>query len=142
MLKSITICLCLLLIACQNHSKPVSENSVLSDKIPSEFFTFYDNFHSDSIFQINHTIFPLKEKEDGSHWTLEEWTMHKPFDSQQGAFKRQYFDLNGIVIEHITDSNQLYHIERRFTKSGDTYNLIYYKVNNNMNLTGFEPTEG
>lgn len=116
----------------ENNSM-TSANSLATQDIPSDFLDFYMKFHQDSLFQIAHIIFPLKEKENGDPWLKEEWIMHKSFDDHGGQFERQFVNLKGIIIEGISSGNGMVTIERRYIENGDSYSLIYYKTTNAFN---------
>jgi len=136
MLKSYYLILIgLIFVSCKNE-KTTAESAYFKEEIPSDFLSFYDKFHSDSLYQLDHIIFPLQMQSDSTPWEKENWAIHNSFDSQGGEFTRNYFHLNGLVIENISDSKGYYKIERRFSKSNDSYNLIYYK-----NTNAFENSE-
>ncbi len=119
------------LSSCKEKAAPASDISdYISSDLPSDFLGFYQKFHSDSLYQISHVIFPLKEKEDKSLWQLSEWRMHKPFDDLGGQYQQKFANLNGIIIENIYDVKGLFKMERRFIKDTDGYNLIYYNFTN------------
>ncbi len=69
-------------------------------------------------------------------WLKSEWKMHKAFDDQSGAYIREFDNFNGIIIETIRDKNNMFLIQRRFTPSGDSYNLIYYSLDNKLDMWG------
>lgn len=127
-------------ISCKNE-KATEEPEFFKEEMPADFLNFYDLFHSDPNFQMDHIIFPLQMQSDSTPWQKEDWVLHIPFSSQGGEFTRRYFHLNGIVIENISDRKGLYNIERRFSKSNDSYNLIYYKNTNALENSDFERTE-
>jgi hypothetical protein len=126
--------------ACKSDTSQVDppEASLFKEEIPQDFLGFYDRFHSNIDYQMNHIIFPLQEKSDSTLWQKDEWLMHKPFDTQDGEFSRSYTHLNGIVVEVIQDQNGLFKVERRFSKSRDGYDLIYYKITNAFENSDFK----
>ncbi len=129
---SILLLSSLLFFACKNTPGATSQSSdvsVVSEDVPQDFLGFYMQFHSDTIFQKEHIIFPLSQQADGSPWLREGWTIHKAFTNQDG-FKQVFTSVKGLVFETIKDDKGLYTIERRFSKSADSYNLIYYKITN------------
>ena len=128
------------LLACKSDTpqQQQAETSLFKEEIPQDFLSFYDRFHSDIDYQMNHIIFPLQEKSDSTLWQKDEWLMHKPFATQDGEFSRKYTHLNGIVVENIQDQKGLFRVERRFSKSGDGYDLIYYKITNAFENSDFE----
>jgi hypothetical protein len=115
--------------SCKNKGNPAEEVST----IPDDFYPFYDRFHSDSLFQMDHIIFPLtgepaEEALKGHEWTWgrEDWVMHHTFDDK-GTFKRDWYAINSVIIEKISDSSGRFTMERRWAKIGDEWSLIYYK---------------
>jgi len=115
-------------------------HDVLTVEIPSEFVTFYNKFHSDSIFQMNHIVFPLAEKTDGTKWQKENWKIHKAFDDQNGAYKRSFDNFSGIIFETIIERTGAFKIVKRYSKVKEGYNLIYYK--SEVMLDGWKPELG
>ena len=103
-------------------------------QIPEEFFGFYDQFHQDSVFQLEHILFPLSGipaedslKSDTFTWTRDAWVMHKPFDNLGGTFKQSWYNVNSVIIEKITDGSGRFTMERRWAKMGEEWLMIYYK---------------
>ena len=136
MKKYLFLFLISLLAACKNDKEVANEPTEVFVEIPEDFLDFYEKFHSDSVFQVNHTLFPLKEKSDGSYWQKAEWRMHQAFDSQNGSYTREFDNFNGILIETILEKNGAFMIKRRFAKFGDSYNLIYYSIDNQLERWG------
>ncbi len=115
--------------SCKNNPAP----KALEVSIPDDFFPFYDMFHSDSTFQMEHIIFPLdgipaEQGLRGPEWTWDrdEWVLHRPFDDK-GTFKRSWYAINSIIVEKISDSSGRFTMERRWARMGGEWNLIYYK---------------
>lgn len=135
-MKRILIYLCSVIIclsACrhdkgQNATEDLSE--MFSSELPEDFLSFYMRFHTDSLYQIEHVIFPLQMKADSSYFYPEDWRMHRPFADQGGEYQQGFININGLIIEKIVSANQVFRMERRFSKSGGAYNLIYYHVDN------------
>ena len=106
-----------------------SESEVV--ELDEDFIEFYMQFHEDSLFQLDHVAFPLKNYEselEGMHWQREDWKMHHPFSDEAGMFNRDYTVLGKIVIEKIVDANGYFDMERRFARLSSGWNLIYFKV--------------
>lgn len=122
----IVICLA----GCKPDEKETIQESPVKREIeiPSEFLAFSDKFHSDSIFQIEHIVFPVKSIKDDKIYSKENWIMHKPFNSQDGNFARSYNNLGGIIIEFVKERTGFVTIERRFSKMDGEYHLIYYDI--------------
>lgn len=102
---------------------------VYSKDIPQDFLKFYLSFLSDTSFQKAHIVFPLKTQADGTPWLAENWNCHKPF-SDDGNFLQEFLNLNGLIIETISDPKGMYKMERRYMRAADSYNLIYFTVMN------------
>jgi len=125
------------------HCKNKETSEVLAEQgtplyETEEFLAFYDQFGTDSIFQIEHITFPLEGKlapKDSTYiedpnfrWQKENWKIHKKFNDYEGTYAREFIDLSGkMVIERIDDETGEYSMERRFGKLTDGWNLIYYK---------------
>jgi len=120
----------LVFFACKTDqsTKPETQAVVNEVEIPEEFVSFYNKFHSDSIFQMQHIVFPLRGSTKDQVYGADDWIMHKPFDNQGGTFQRSYNNLNGIIIEFVTEETGFATIERRFSKMGGDYHLIYYDI--------------
>lgn len=131
----------LLFASCKNKTENTTDISdYISNDLPSDFLDFYQKFHSDSLYQIAHILFPLKEKQDQSLWQLSDWKMHKPFDDLGGQYQRKFTNLNGIIIENIFDVKGMFQMERRYIKDTEGYNLIYYNFSNAFdNSEDWEP---
>ena len=128
----------LLLAACgQKEANPNEATpSTPSEPEPlAEFIQFYEQFHQDSIFQMEHILFPLagmpsmltnEAIPSDFRWQREEWRMQKPLDPE-GEFKQQFSPVDdALIIEYIVHQTGKYAMERRFAKLGEEWNLIYY----------------
>lgn len=125
------------LVSCKKETKPaVKASEEVSEEIPSDFLQFYMKFHADSLFQMNHIIFPLDVKGDGNKWTEEEWIIHKPFSDLQGDYRQAFRNFGGIILEFVNDNHGYYKMEKRYAPGNDGYNLIYYHV-----INAFEQSE-
>ena len=123
--------------ACKNKETTQLESSNVPVYQTEEFMAFYDKFSTDSSFQLDHTVFPLegmKAQTDSLdipdpdfRWQKESWILHKPYDDMDGTFSREMLDLNGLVIERISDQSGKYTMERRFGKVSSGWHLIYYR---------------
>jgi hypothetical protein len=135
---AIIILVCFLFYRCKpSQDQQSAENVTLAAYETEEFLTFYDRFAEDSLFQLEHTVFPLegvKAVLDSSQvinpnfkWQKENWVIHKPFDDMGGSFSREFMDVNGIVIEFISDESGQFTMERRFGKLSSGWHMIYYR---------------
>jgi|GEM_PF-185182 len=128
-------------------SEVATEQEIVQDNpasggLPDGFRKFYENFHRDSIFQLNHIRFPLEgipEKETEQtdftnfYWKKENWTMHRPFNAMDGSFIRDFQPIGeDVVIEKIQHAEANYGMQRRFSRDGDDWFLIYYAAMNEL----------
>ena len=117
-------------VSCKEQTTKKEDGIILH--LPDGFVDFYEKFHSDSLFQLEHIVFPLsgrlKEGGEVDYWMSNDWIMHKEFDTGFSNYDREYAVFNEIVIENITDSFGAFSMERRFAKVLDGWQLIYYNV--------------
>ncbi len=121
----------------ENGSLNDSKNeAVYETTLPEDFYTFYDQYHTDSLFQLERTVFPLKglaKSTDSTRiaeeilWQKNDWILHKPFDDHNGTFQRAFTNMSGIISEQIAAGNGLFTIEKRYAKLGGEWHLIYYQ---------------
>jgi hypothetical protein len=115
------------------------QTSSTAANLPEAFNTFYEKFHQDSLFQINHVIWPLKGEKgvqtdtstteiQAYSWTPETWIMHHPIDYSNNDYVREVSMMGDfMVIEIVKTKLYGYGIERRFAKQADgDWALIYY----------------
>lgn len=108
--------------------------------LPADFEVFFQKFHTDSLYQMEHIIFPLEghirvmenqiEIINPIKWEKEGWIMHKPFNDHGGTFEQKYLMTDDLVVEKISDKSNFFKMERRFAKLGEDWTLIYYGANN------------
>lgn len=135
------IALLLAMISCNTTPKAETESVPdLEVVLPDDFVDFLDEFHSDKTFQLAHIRFPLQgapsmivDSIDTTtfRWQADEWVMHKGFDLNNEEFV-QTFKVFGdnMIAEHIIHINGQTGMERRFAKSEDSWDLIYYAAMN------------
>lgn len=135
----------LVFMACRdkNSYTTVHDHSeVFTRDLPQDFLQFYLKFLSDSLYQKEHIVFPLKMQADGQPWTSDQWKTHQPFNDD-GSFHQEFLNMNGLILETISDPKGMYKMERRYMKSGGNYNLIYFTVMNAFeNSEDWEKEEG
>ena len=124
-----------LFVCCKAEKSDMSPETEIVE-IPQNFISFYEEFHADSSFQMNHITFPLSQKDSLSKWQKEEWILHKGFDNHNGSYSREFDNFEGIIIETIRESNNAFVIQRRFAPMGDSYSLIYYTIENQLENWG------
>ena len=140
--------LLLLLNGCRD--KVVTSNEVINvesvvDTLPDDFVSFFNQFHEDSSYQIDHINFPLEGMPattgDGDtipteryFWQKENWKKHNRFTDPGGNFDHWYVVVNERIIEHwIQMKGTNLYMKRRFAKFEDGWYLIYYQ--------GLRPTD-
>ena len=115
------------------------QKSTEADDLPKDFLVFYQQFHTDSAYQIAHIQWPLKgEKanrtaEGGSKkllatWEPQDWVMlHLP-DMSDAGLKRSYETISDVmVIERLQYPMVNFGLERQFYKDDqDQWQLIFY----------------
>lgn len=108
----------------------------------SGFEGFYKRFHEDSLFQIEHIVFPLEGlpsnidstvNQATFRWQKENWIMHRPFDNVNGEYQVEFTPLSDkLIIEKITHKTGQFGMMRRFAKLGEDWFLIYYAGMNRL----------
>ncbi len=132
---SIFLCMAFLMAtqSCKQKSEDVLNAGIQEESIPESFFNFYNRFHTDSVFQMEHIAFPIPEQEDGKKYTEESWIINKAFSVDEVNYQRKLQSTNGIIYEIIYHTQGIFTLERRFTKlSDESWNLIFYKVSNEL----------
>jgi hypothetical protein len=114
---------------CRNH-----DDTSRTESFPEGFEAFYTRFHTDSLFQMNHILFPLEgknsslETEETKFWGKGNWVLHGEFDESLTDFNRSYRIFKGIIIEIIQDKYAFSTMERRFAQIDGEWMLIYYAI--------------
>jgi hypothetical protein len=118
------------------NEEPVT---VAADTLPADFITFFNLFHEDSAYQMEHILFPLEglptSTGDGDtlsttrfFWQKADWKKHNHFTDPGRDFEQWYEILNDRVIEHwIRMNGTNLCMKRRFAKLDDGWYLIYYQ---------------
>lgn len=122
--------------ACKNKATEASASEQPVYQSP-EFQDFYKRFSTDSVYQLEHVVFPLEGMrapvdtadvtDPDFRWKMEDWVIHKPYDDANGTFIREFNSINGVVIEKISDNSGTFSMERRFGKLSSGWHLIYYR---------------
>jgi len=108
-----------------------------------KFDAFYQRFMSDSLFQMEHIIFPLEGLPDNAdsatissntfRWERDNWVMHRRFDPQNSGFILEFIPFgDNLMVEKIVHRTGEYGMIRRFAKLDNEWNLIYYAGLNRM----------
>lgn len=136
----------LLFFACKNEQAPSSpaETAGVEPELPAGFTEFYQKFHTDSLYQMAHIVFPLEglpNKADSTviadnsfRWTEADWRMQHQVDFSMSEFKREIVPLtSSLVVERIYDEQHGFGMLRKFAIVGDgEWHLIYYAGMNRM----------
>lgn len=129
----------LLIAACKGKSDTEAQDNIseVPKELPTDFVKFYDQFGGDSLFQLDHIVFPLdgeRALEDGEtkgnttvKWQKEDWKFQRHFDDMGGSFSQEFINFHGIITDLIQDNTGVYSMTRRFSKIGDEWMLIYYQ---------------
>lgn len=125
-----------LLGSCQNHQEPEDINT---EEIPKDFSEFYVLFHTDSVYQMEHILFPLEGRpakdtsqfDDEFKWQKDSWKIHNfdHFDQNLYEVSRKVTD-STLITEVIRDKQSGFGIKRRFARFNDKWYLIYYDAMN------------
>ncbi len=121
----------------------ITEEYVEEEGMPADFLSFYQHFHDDSLYQLEHIIFPLQGipaeadsltvAERNFRWQKEGWVIHRPIEESGTQFSRNFKKISDeMVIENISVANGQYGMQRRFSKSGDDWYLIFYAGMNRL----------
>lgn len=126
------------IISCKaDKSTPNVTGLEFDENLPKDFLKFHMRFHQDSIYQIEHTSFPLsgipnmayelsKDSVENFKWMREDWVMHKPYNYSE-SFERKYVIYSPkLIAELIFEKQSGFGIERRFSKTSMGWQLIYY----------------
>lgn len=115
--------------------------SNISERLPADFEEFYVKFHSDSVYQVDHVLFPLRGLPTNAdsatvsggnfHWQKENWNLHQPFNTKKGEYSREFISLGDVITEDIYTKDG-FGMQRRFMKTDDDWFLIYYSAMNKM----------
>lgn len=122
-----------LLAACKNEAE--SDAAVAVDGDFADFLAFYERFHQDSAYQMEHIVFPLQgfdgsidstgQPDPAFRWQREDWALHRPIDTTN--FRQGIAPIDDkLIIERIQHKSGSYTIERRFAKMSGEWKLIYY----------------
>ena len=137
-----TIVLLVMLIGCKQEK---TEQKAEVVRLPESFLTFYEQFHTDSTFQLEHIIFPLSGRpshrdttriDENFFWQQTDWTLHRPFDPENSTFV-QTFELVGehLVVDLISTPDGSMYMERRFADMADGWHLIYFA---DLRMAGYD----
>lgn len=126
----------LFFFSCKNEPKPAADTAA-ETALPAGFAEFYQRFHTDSVFQMEHITFPLEglpHQADGEtiaaknyKWQADGWRMMRPVDWQMSEYQREIVPLSSsLVMERIANPKSGIGMVRRFAIIGGEWHLIYY----------------
>jgi hypothetical protein len=129
-------------LACKKKETNTTSNAPQTINLPADFEAFYEKFHTDSLYQLQHISFPLKgvpmgadsmSLANGYYFQPEYWVLQHKVDFSDGKYTRD-FQLLGenIVTETIMQTDEPYGMQRRFAKMGNEWSLIYYVAMNQV----------
>ena len=129
--------LLILLFACKEKQAEKADVSDADMELPEGFPAFYQRFHQDSSFQMDHIIFPLEGIPDNAdletiqagtfRWQKDQWHLMRPVDYQMSEYSRDFVPLTDeMVVERIIHKNGQFGMVRRFAVIGGEWHLIYY----------------
>lgn len=103
----------------------------------SDFSAFYERFHNDSLYQMEHILFPIDgfpSAMDTSlasipdfRWTEDLWRMHRPFKFEGSGFKQELNVFgDDVVTEQVIHETGSFAMMRRFARIDGEWYLIYF----------------
>jgi hypothetical protein len=124
------------LLGCQSAPETEDGKIPMPEDLPESFTSFYERFLTDSLFQMEHILFPLQglpDKADSAtitgnsfRWEMEDWKIHRPIPAGSD-FTIRFRPLSETIIqENIQHESGAYAMERRFAEFDDGWYLIYY----------------
>lgn len=126
-------------LACGNRSTqptPV-QAPPLPTSLPADFNAFYEQFHTDSTFQMAHIQWPLPGitsndslRQPSFRFEPQDWSIHRRFDPETSGYRSEFTPLSqDMIIERISDTQGRYGLERRWLRNSTTeeWELIYYQ---------------
>ena len=125
--------------SCKKGPSGQMQKSAEMTDLPKDFLSFYQQFHSDSAYQIAHIEWPLKgekmeKTESGGNkkvlteWEPENWKFLQLPDVNDVGLKRYYETMsNVLIIERLQYPMVNFGLERQFYKDeNNAWKLIYY----------------
>lgn len=129
----------LALVASNCKNKPQAlQQSKAEEELPKDFRAFYQQFHTDSAYQMAHIEWPLKgetgigqdtvAKRQLTEWTPENWRMMRMPDVSMSTLKRTFETVGDVmVVERMSYPMVGLGYERQFYKEEDgAWRLIFY----------------
>lgn len=132
------------LVACQPKDKTTSKEISKEDTtvLPEDYISFYEKFHTDSLYQMSHIQWPLQgiqtEERDSNiingrfYHKQENWLMHKSLSEEMGYSQSTKILADDLLEETMVDSQGQFGMKRRFAKISKEWYLIYYSGLNHI----------
>lgn len=127
--------ICVLGMSCTSTPEETQNEELeqLSD-LPSGFKDFYDRFHSDSIYQLQHIMWPLsskvfenRERSYQQFWDSTNWKVHHAFAEDDELYQQEFRVVDDrLLTELIYLKIGGFAIERRFAFIDTAWYLILY----------------
>ncbi|MCB0630515.1 MAG: hypothetical protein R2824_12985 [Saprospiraceae bacterium] len=143
MKKYAFLLLIILIISACKREQAVKDQVNATVDLPEDFLDFYQRFLTDSLYQMEHILFPLQglpDKADSTvlaennfRWQMDDWVMHRPIDKESGFSVNLQPVTETIIKEQIQHESGLYGMERRYAFMDDGWYLIYYAGLNALN---------
>lgn len=131
------------ILACKNKPSELIQTKT-ANQLPQDFSAFYEKFHSDSAFQMEHIEWPLKgekgikadstQAQTLTEWSPEQWKIMVKPDTAMSTLKCTYETVGDVlVIEKMFYPMVGVGYERQFFKDDDgAWKLIYYAESTSM----------
>lgn len=142
MMRTLLLVLALTYLYAGCRRSPSKDQAVL----PVDFQVFYELFHRDSSYQMEHIVFPLEGLPDYAdpaaagqkyYWEETSWTLHKPWNEEKSVFRKEILmPSDRMIVERLFHIDKPLMAERRFAKMGDQWYLIYYAGLNTYRIPG------
>jgi len=115
-------------------NEKTSTTSSSDDELPRDFLTFYHNFHQDSLYQIDHILFPLQGQRSDSlgqnnsyAWSDTTWKLHHPISFLGTTYEQVFQIAPGFITDIVYSEKYNLSMIRRFVRTSNSYQLVFYK---------------
>ena len=145
-MKNISLILILFIAITACNSEEKQADAVVSEDymvdLPGDFAVFYKTFHEDSLFQMRRIMWPLQGLQttdvgenivNGKYYhSKENWLMHRRMTKDTGFSGSMKLLGENLIEETLIDGNGQFGMQRRFSKFGEEWYLIYYSGLNHI----------
>jgi hypothetical protein len=116
----------------KQQNNPQSDEALKG--LPEGFSEFYQKFHEDSLYQLDHILFPFQSRKYETKdmyttytWQREDWKIHKALDKNQEGFEREYMLVDSQYLKEIIYLKAGgFGLERRFAYLDTAWYLVKY----------------